>query len=132
MLTPKQEKFCQEVVKGRGISDAYRAAYDAGGMKNPTINRNAKALMDDNKIATRIDELRQPAIESAQISAKAVLERLDRIATVTEAAEKYGDAIRANELLGKHLKLFTDKTEHSGPDGGPIPTSMTVNFISPK
>ena len=24
------------------------------------------------------------------------------------------------ELAGKHLKLFTDKTEHTGPNGGPI------------
>jgi phage terminase small subunit len=31
------------------------------------------------------------------------------------------------ELLGRHLKLFTDKHEHSGPGGGPIPTtSMTA------
>ena len=29
-------------------------------------------------------------------------------------------ANRSLELLGKHLKLFTDKTELSGKDGGPI------------
>lgn len=33
------------------------------------------------------------------------------------------------ELLGKHLKLFTDKTEFTGADGKPI--DLTVNFITP-
>jgi len=31
------------------------------------------------------------------------------------------------ELIGKHLRLFTDKVEHSGPNGGPIESSF--NFI---
>lgn len=30
------------------------------------------------------------------------------------------DKTKALELLGKHLKLFTEKHEHSGPDGKPI------------
>ena len=29
-------------------------------------------------------------------------------------------ALRAQELLGKHLKLFTDKTELTGKDGAPL------------
>lgn len=29
-------------------------------------------------------------------------------------------ALKAQELLGKHLKLFTDKIEATGKDGGPI------------
>ena len=35
------------------------------------------------------------------------------------------------ELLGKRLKLFTDKHEHSGPGGGPIQTeeNVTVTFV---
>jgi phage terminase small subunit len=33
---------------------------------------------------------------------------------------KRWDKVRALELLGRHLRLFTEKHEHSGPDGGPI------------
>lgn len=33
---------------------------------------------------------------------------------------KTADKVRALELIGKHLKLFTEKHEHSGPDGKPI------------
>lgn len=34
---------------------------------------------------------------------------------------KHWDKVAALDKLGKHLKLFTEKHEHSGPDGGPIP-----------
>jgi len=34
------------------------------------------------------------------------------------------------ELLGKHLKMFTDKLEHTGADGGPIKKEWNVTFRS--
>jgi phage terminase small subunit len=42
---------------------------------------------------------------------------------------KLGDKRGSLELLGKHLKLFTDKVENTGPNGGPIQTSIEVKFI---
>lgn len=36
------------------------------------------------------------------------------------------------ERLGKHLKLFTDKTELSGADGGPIQSEHRIVFVDPK
>jgi phage terminase small subunit len=42
----------------------------------------------------------------------------EKIGETTEI--KTVDKTRALELLGKHLKMFTEKLEHSGPDGRPI------------
>ena len=40
------------------------------------------------------------------------------------------DSTRALELLGKHLGIFADKVkaEVSGPDGGPVQSSMTLDI----
>jgi phage terminase small subunit len=37
---------------------------------------------------------------------------------------RFSDKVRALELLGKHLKMFTDKTEVSDPNGAPV----IINF----
>lgn len=37
---------------------------------------------------------------------------------------KQADRIKAIELLGRYLGMFTDKTELSGPGGGPIPLAV--------
>lgn len=33
---------------------------------------------------------------------------------------RFWDKVKALEMLGRHLRLFIDKVEHSGPGGGPI------------
>lgn len=40
-------------------------------------------------------------------------------------------ALRAQELLGKHLKLFTDKTELTGKDGAALLPTINVRFVKP-
>lgn len=43
------------------------------------------------------------------------------------------DAIRALELLGKHLGMFTEKREISGPNGTPLTSpEIVVRFVEPE
>ena len=43
---------------------------------------------------------------------------------------KFWDKNSALEKIGKHLKMFTDKFEHTGAGGGPL--KMTIEFVRPK
>lgn len=58
-LTAKQEAFCQAIASGMNQSDAYRSAYDAGKMKDATVQNNAYKLLQNNEAATRLKELRE-------------------------------------------------------------------------
>jgi phage terminase small subunit len=58
-ITPKQEKFAILYLETGNASEAYRQSYACGNMKQETIHRNAKALLDNTKVATRIEELKE-------------------------------------------------------------------------
>lgn len=125
-LTQKQENFCLLYIETGNASKAYRIAYDAENMKESTVNRNAKALMDNSKIAARIAELRAPAIAKAQITLEQHLIDLKRLRDLAEASQKFGPAVQAEMARGKASGLYVDKTELTGKDGGP------VEVIAPK
>lgn len=76
-LTAKQEAFAQGIADGMGQAESYRAAYDAGDMKDNTIYPHASKLMKNDKVRTRITELRESVQEkqlwSREMSVKALV-----------------------------------------------------------
>lgn len=77
-LTAKQEAFCQGIADGLGQAEAYRAAYDAEGMKDNTVYPLASKLMKNSKVTARIAELRSEVQEkqlwSREMSVKALVQ----------------------------------------------------------
>jgi len=61
-LTPKQERFCQEIVMGQTLSDAYRVAFAPKTMSMKTINEKSCRLAKMGKIGARITELQAPVV----------------------------------------------------------------------
>jgi phage terminase small subunit len=128
-LTPKQEAFCLAYIETGNASEAYRIAYDAENMKSETINRTAKELLDNRKIATRIEEIKKPIRERAEITLESHLERLKHLSYMAETAEQYAAAIKAEESRGKASGLYIEKKEVTGKDGAPlIPASIKVIY----
>lgn len=79
MLTPKQEKFCQKYLELGNASEAYRQSYNAEKMKPETVNRKAKALIDNGKIAARIDELKAKIEKRHGVTVDALVEKLGKL-----------------------------------------------------
>lgn len=56
-LTPKQERFIQNIVSGMSQRQAYKDAYDAENMTDETIDVRACELFNSSKIKVRYNEL---------------------------------------------------------------------------
>jgi len=128
-LTPKQEKFCQSVASGMNNSDAYRSAYNCDGMGDPTINNNAYVLMQDNDIAMRIEQLRLPIAERVGRTLEQHIERLMKLGEHGESLDKVEAAIKAEELIGKVLGFYVNKTELTGKGGESLSVKLTKEII---
>lgn len=121
-LTAKQEKFCQAVVSGLNISDAYRSAYDAGGMKPATVNRSAKELTDNPKIAARVQALRKPVVEEVQYGLKQAMSEAQQAFDVALEKGNGGAMVAAATLRAKLNGLLVERKEiRTGPLDG-LPT----------
>ena len=75
-LTAKQEAFAVAVAKGSKASDAYRAVYSAVRMTPKSINEEASHLLANPKVASRVTELRAPAIKVACLEIEETLRQL--------------------------------------------------------
>lgn len=127
MLTQKQESFCLAYVETGNTAEAYRRAYDCSKMKPESIHRKAKDLMDNGKIAARLDELRAPVRERAQLTLESHLARLDYLSRKAEEAEQYSPAIAAEVSRGKAAGLYVERKEVTGRDGAPLmPTQILL------
>lgn len=111
-LTPKQEQFCREYLIDRNATQAaLRAGYAA-----KTAHYAAQWIQDIHpkipKLKMRIDELIQERSQRTEITADTVLRELVKIAsTEVEITEK--SKMKALELLGKHLGLFSNGADNS-------------------
>ncbi len=107
-LTAKQEKFCQGVAKGLTYSDAYREAYDADKMKTETINRKAKELIDNGKVAARIDKLKQRALKRYDLTVDDIITELEEAREIAKETKTSAAMVSASMGKAKLLGLVTD------------------------
>jgi phage terminase small subunit len=129
-LTPMQERFCEEyIVDLNATAAAKRAGYSA-----VTANQQGPRLLVNVGISARISELKNMRSRRTNVTADFVLstivETIDRCRQAepvmefdraTKSMVPTGDwkfehqgVLKGCELLGRHLKLYTDKVEHSG------------------
>lgn len=126
MLTQKQEQFAQNIFIGMTQREAYKKAYDAKNMSDKTIDEKACILCKNDKVKTRIEELRGKVADKNIMDAKERMQWLSNLITgrvpyissdgesKTELAE-IKDKLKAMDILNKmdgqytqEIKLDTD------------------------
>jgi phage terminase small subunit len=129
-LTPKQKAFAREYVKdNNGKEAAIRAGYDEKYAKQQAYENLTKPYLKEV-----IQEKQAVLAEKAQVSAEFVINNFLEILNFNKQIEEFTQndgenvrvkkkmidaqaALKASELLGKHLGLFVEKLQVTGKDG---------------
>lgn len=115
MLTAKQERFIQNIIKGMTQRDAYKDAYNAENMKDATIDTEACLLLKDPKVAKRYQEILKGMEKEAVMTA--LEKRLLLKEMILNDKNSMGDRLKAldidNKMSGEYidnLKIESDNT----------------------
>ena len=120
-LSQKQKRFGREYMVDLNVAAAYvRAGYSEKGAQS-----GGSRLLRDPRIQAYIAELEAEATERAGLSVDGVLKNLREDRDAARAAGQYGPAVRADELLGKYLAMFTDVSKNVVVDDIPPEDAIT-------
>lgn len=150
-LSPQQQRFCREyVVDLNGKQAAIRAGYAEKSAAEEAARQLANVRVQDyiNELerqkagrlevtADYVINLIKETVEKSR-EGKVVTDMFGNPITVTRKLEgdkteklyclwkaDHKNLLKGAELLGKHLKILTDRVEHSGLDGAPIVMDLT-------
>lgn len=117
-MTIKQEKYIQCLISGDSQRVAYRKAYPASEKwTDKSVDNKASKLFKKAEIQARLAEVQDKIVKNIEqegiFNATDVLRNIYDI-IIANKEESPQVALKGLELYGKHLKLFTDKVEHSG------------------
>jgi len=144
MLKPKQQQFVDEYLVDLNATAAYkRAGYAA---KGNAAEVGAHTLLRTPKVAIEIQKRMDDRAKRVEVTQdyvlRTIVDTIERCKQAEPVRDREGEetgeykfdasaVLKGAELLGKHLKLFTDKQEHSGPNGGPVEMNWKINFVKP-
>ncbi len=118
MLTEKQERFCTFYVECGNATEAYRRAYEPRGASAKTINEKASRMFAMGKIQARLEELRAPVRERAQLTLESHLAELASLRDAARTKENYPAAITAEIARGKAAGFYIERNQTTLTDTG--------------
>ncbi len=111
-ITSSMRLFAQYLSEGLSKIDAYTKAYSPRTSSRATITANANTLCKDSRISMLLESLETKTMERIvddQVAVRRyVMEQLHQHSI---DAKTVGDKLRALEMLGRSVALFTDKVE---------------------
>ena len=110
-LTPKREKFVQAYVETGNASEAYRRAFKADKMSDAAIAVEASRLLDDPKVALKVDELKRHHAERHDVTVDDIRAMLLEDRKFAREMEMPAAAVSATMGLAKLYGHLRDKVE---------------------
>ena len=110
-LTPKQQKFVDNIVSGKNPSEAYRDSYNPPNMSKESMKVEAQKTLKLPNVSQTIEE------KKAKIEQELIYTAKDSFLNLNFAQEKAIEQgniqayLKAEELKGKLLGLYTEKRD---------------------
>jgi DNA-binding CsgD family transcriptional regulator len=106
-LTAKQAQFCEQyVIDFNAKQTAIRAGYSP-----KTAEQQGYQLLQKTSVKTRIAELQEQIRERTNVTVDDVVDRLSALRDQAVEARQFGPATRAEELRGRTIGAFLDKSQ---------------------
>ena len=120
-LSQRQKRFGREYMVDFNVADAYvRAGYSKNGAQS-----GGSRLLRDSRIQAYIADLEAEATERAGLTVDGVLKNLREDRDAARKAGQFGPAVRADELMGKYLAMFTDVNKNVDVVDIPVEDAIT-------
>ena len=110
-LTPKQQKFCQNIAKGMTHSEAYKKAYNPPTMSKEAIWVEAHRTLKSPNVSLRVKELQKQAEEELKYTTKDSFLNLELAQSQALEQGNIQAYLKAEELQGKLLGFYTEKRD---------------------
>jgi phage terminase small subunit len=121
-LTDKQRRFAEEYLVDLNATQAViRAGYNT---KWP--NRIGFQLLENQAVRIAVDGLRAQRTKNSDVTKDFVLIGIQKAIKAAEDSNNHNAVLRGYELLARHLGMFVERTEISGPDGDAIKMEQKI------
>lgn len=115
-LSPKQRAFCEQyLIDYNGSAAALRAGYKT---KYPA--KLASKMLDNPVIRACIDQITLERAEKSVVKPDYVINKIVKTIEAAEDKNNHTAVLRGCELLARHLGMFIERQEISGPNGDAI------------
>lgn len=121
-LSDRQRIFCEEYLKDLNATQAVIRA----GYKGKNAKQVAFQMMENKAIRIAIDGLRAERSRNTDVTKDFVLRGIQKAIRLAEESGNLNALLRGHELLARHLGMFIERTEISGPDGEAIKTEQKI------
>lgn len=108
-LTPKQNKFVDNIVKGMNPSEAYKDAYNPPNFKDNTLKCEAWKTMQIPHISQTIEERKAENQKEINYTVQDSFNKFNEIQKKALENEDFSVVAKIEELKGKLLGFYTEK-----------------------